>query len=189
MSASRPLTPGAERLLAAASALFYEHGIHAVGVDTIASEAGVTKKTLYDRFGSKEALAVAYLRRRDDRWREQLEAALADTDPGVPSVVAFFEEAEHWAEGYGPRGCASINARAETPDPDHPVAREVTRQKEWVRDLLLEHCRAAGVDDPTTAADVLMVLYDGALVETGLGVVNRPFATALGAAKGLLVQG
>lgn len=47
------MTPGARRALAAASRLFYERGIHAVGVDLIAAEAGVTKKTLYDRFGSR----------------------------------------------------------------------------------------------------------------------------------------
>ncbi|NEE13916.1 helix-turn-helix transcriptional regulator, partial [Streptomyces sp. SID7499] len=48
------MTPAARRALAAAGRLFYDRGIHAVGVDLIAAEAGVTKKTLYDRFGSKE---------------------------------------------------------------------------------------------------------------------------------------
>ena len=188
MSEPATLTPGAERLLEAASVLFYQHGIHAVGVDTIAAEAGVTKKTLYDRFGSKDALAVAYLRRRDERWRASLDAELAAAAPGVPSVLAFFHAAELWSMQHGPRGCAAINARAETPDPDHPVAREVARQKEWVRDLLHRHCRAAGVTDAGDVADTLVLLYDGALVQRGLGVVNRPFATALGAAKGLLVR-
>ncbi|MDQ4084268.1 MAG: TetR/AcrR family transcriptional regulator, partial [Actinomycetota bacterium] len=56
----RPLTPGAQRILDVASELFYWRGIHAVGVDTIAAESGVTKRTLYDRFGSKDGLVVAY---------------------------------------------------------------------------------------------------------------------------------
>ncbi len=63
------MTPGARRVLEAAERLFYEHGIHAVGVDLIAAEAGVTKKTLYDRFGSKEQIVVEYLAGRDERWR------------------------------------------------------------------------------------------------------------------------
>ena len=79
-----PLTPGARRVLDAASELFYERGIHAVGVDTIAEAAGVTKKTLYDRFGSKEALVVAYLQHRDARWREHLADHLARVPAAGP---------------------------------------------------------------------------------------------------------
>lgn len=52
----QPLTPAAQRILDTASALFYARGINAVGVDTIAAESGVTKRTLYDRFGSKDQL-------------------------------------------------------------------------------------------------------------------------------------
>ncbi len=70
------LTPGARRALDAAGRLFYERGIHAVGVDLIAAEAGVTKKTLYDRFGSKEQIVVEYLADRDERWRAFLAAHL-----------------------------------------------------------------------------------------------------------------
>jgi AcrR family transcriptional regulator len=55
------LTPAARRILDAAAGLFYAQGIHAVGVEAIAAAAHVTKKTLYDRFGSKEALIAAYL--------------------------------------------------------------------------------------------------------------------------------
>ncbi|WP_016700389.1 helix-turn-helix domain-containing protein, partial [Actinoalloteichus spitiensis] len=70
-------TPGARAVLAAASELFYDQGIHAVGVDAIAARAGVTKKTLYDRFGSKERLVVEYLAQRDQRWRAFLTPRLA----------------------------------------------------------------------------------------------------------------
>ncbi|MFD0541572.1 TetR/AcrR family transcriptional regulator [Actinomadura luteofluorescens] len=65
----RPLTPAARRVLQTASELFYERGIGSVGMELIAAEAGVTKKTVYDRFGSKDALILAYLRARDERWR------------------------------------------------------------------------------------------------------------------------
>src|SRR5918993_389715 len=93
------LTPKARSVLDAASELFYERGIHAVGVDTIAERAGVTKKTLYDRFGSKERLVVEYLRARDLRWREHLERrlALAGSDPSA-RIAAVFEASADWAK-------------------------------------------------------------------------------------------
>ena len=72
------LTPAGHRLLDAASALFYARGIRAVGVDLIAEEAGTTKKTLYDCFGSKDALVALYLRRRAMRWQEFLRSRLGD---------------------------------------------------------------------------------------------------------------
>lgn len=80
------MTPGARRALDAASRLFYEHGIHAVGVDRIAAEAGVTKKTLYDRFGSKEQIVVEYLAGRDERWRALLDERLAAAPSSPPSM-------------------------------------------------------------------------------------------------------
>src|SRR5919106_2817921 len=68
----RSKTPAADRILRAASEMFYREGIRAVGVDAIAAEADVTKKTLYEKFGSKDRLVAAYLRARDERWRSWL---------------------------------------------------------------------------------------------------------------------
>ena len=91
-STATHLTPRARRILEVASRLFYLHGIHAVGVDTIAAESGVTKRTLYDRFGSKDALVTAYLQERHDTWWARLEQRLAsasrprgDVDTGTHS--------------------------------------------------------------------------------------------------------
>src|ERR671911_651969 len=68
----RSKTPAADRILRAASEMFYREGIRAVGVDAIAAEADVTKKTLYEKYGSKDRLIAAYLRARDERWRSWL---------------------------------------------------------------------------------------------------------------------
>lgn len=101
------MTPGARRVLEAAERLFYEHGIHAVGVDTIAAEAGVTKKTLYDRFGSKEQIVVEYLAGRDERWRELLAGRLAAAGRAPPP--GWWPSSRRRARGRsgtGPRGAA-----------------------------------------------------------------------------------
>src|ERR1044072_3402306 len=86
------LTPAARRVLDAAAELFYGQGINAVGVDLIARHAGVTKKTLYERFGSKEALVAAYLRERDERWRAWLTAEVDQfprQDPAARVLATF----------------------------------------------------------------------------------------------------
>ncbi|TFD59935.1 TetR/AcrR family transcriptional regulator [Cryobacterium suzukii] len=186
-----PLTPAARRVLDAASALFYERGIHAVGVDTIALAAGVTKKTLYDRFGSKEALVVSYLQHRDARWREHLTGHLARVpEPGIERVLAVFDAATSWSGENGPKGCSAINARAEIGDghDGHPVFPEITRQKVWLLDLFTELCGEAGNADPATMAQRMMLLYEGAIVTVGMETFSHPFEVARGVARGLLVR-
>ncbi|XWX57110.1 TetR/AcrR family transcriptional regulator [Clavibacter nebraskensis] len=104
-------------MLDAASALFCARGIHVVGVDAIAAAAGVTKKTIYDRFGSQEQLVVAYLQHRDARWREHLAARLARTpEPGIDRLLAVFDAAITWAEPNTPTAAArSTRARSSAP--------------------------------------------------------------------------
>ena len=184
-----PLTPGARRVLDAASALFYERGIHAVGVDTIAEAAGVTKKTLYDRFGSKEALVVSYLQHRDARWRAHLTDHLARVAaPGIDRVLAVFDAANSWSGENGPKGCSAINARAEIGDghDGHPVFPEIARQKVWLLDLFTELCREAGAVDPAAMAQRMMLLYEGAIVTVGMETFTHPFTVARDTARTLL---
>ncbi|MFE2053176.1 TetR/AcrR family transcriptional regulator [Streptomyces sp. NPDC059459] len=192
------MTPGAHRVLEAAERLFYERGIHAVGVDLIAAEAGVTKKTLYDRFGSKEQLVVEYLAGRDERWRGLLAGRLeaAGEEPAA-RVLAVFDASRAWADRYGKRGCSMINAQAEISDPAHPANLVIAGQKRWMLDLFTRLVRdvdaadaAGGTDADTAGADrlarTLMLLHEGALVVHGLGVLADPFGRALDQARELL---
>ncbi|WP_407359537.1 TetR/AcrR family transcriptional regulator [Microbacterium sp. LBN7] len=186
-----PLTPGARRVLDAASHLFYERGIHAVGVDTIAEAAGVTKKTLYDRFGSKETLVVAYLQHRDARWRDHVAANLARVPvPGVERILTIFDAAESWSDDNSSKGCSAINARAEIGDghDGHPVFPEVARQKVWLLDVFEDLCQEAGVPDARAMAEALMLLYEGAIVTVGMETFPNPFPAARRVAKSLLEQ-
>jgi AcrR family transcriptional regulator len=157
------LTRGAQRILDVASELFYAHGIHAVGVDTIAAESGVTKRTLYDRFGSKDQLVAAYLRARDERWRAQVAAAVeAAADPGG-RALAPFDVLEHWVTRGG-RGCAFVNAFAELDDESHPARAVIDDEKRWLRELFAGALRELGAPDADGLALHLLVLHEGALV-------------------------
>lgn len=181
------LTPAARRVLDAASDLFYTRGIHAVGVDAIAEAAGVTKKTLYARFGSKDALVVAYLQDRDRRWRSFLEEFIsASNATGTDRPLLVLDAAAAWSAENSSRGCSAINARAETGDPNHPIAREVRRQKIWLLTLFADLCREAGIADPDAVARALMLLYEGAIVTVGMGTFASPFDTARAVAHELL---
>ncbi|MDF3050987.1 MAG: TetR family transcriptional regulator [Pseudonocardia sp.] len=158
------LTPGAQRILDVASDLFYWRGINAVGVDTIAAESGVTKRTLYDRFGSKERLVAAYLRTRDRRWRQLIATRLEDEDLDLMQrVLVPFDVLDEWLVPNG-RGCSFINAFAELPELEHPGRQIVVAEKTWLRDLFGSLLREAGVPDPTSLAVQLLSLHEGALV-------------------------
>ena len=176
-------------MLDAASDLFYERGIHAIGVDTIAAAAGVTKKTLYDRFGSKEALVVSYLQHRDARWRDHVAAHLARVpEPGPARVLAIFDAALAWVPDNSTKGCSAINARAEIDGPgDAPlVLAEARREKERLLAVFAEICDEAGIRDPERLAATLMLLYEGAIVTVGMGTFAEPFVTARDSARRIL---
>lgn len=184
-------TPKARAVLAAASELFYAHGLHAVGVEAIAERAGVTKKTLYDRFGSKERLVVEYLRARDGRWRDLLAARLGAAGPSAPEqLTALFDASRAWARAEGSRGCAMVNAHAEVGDPSHPAHAVIVEQKRWMRQLLRDLVgrdeQGGGSSASDRLADTLLVLHEGALVSHGLGVVPDAFDRAQEAALTLL---
>lgn len=184
--ADRRLTPGAQRILDVASELFYARGIHAVGVDTIAAESGVTKRTLYDRFGSKDALVTAYLERRDSRWRELIERRLAPQRDPVGRVLAPFDVLPEWLSG-SPRGCSFVNAFAEIPELDHPGRRLVVEEKTWLRDLFARLLAEAGVAEPNPVATALTSLHEGAIVCHSI-VGDQGTATATRAAAEILVR-
>jgi AcrR family transcriptional regulator len=181
------MTPGARRVLKAAERLFYARGIHAVGVDLIASEAGVTKKTLYDRFGSKDQIVVEYLADRDERWRAFLAHHL-DAASGTPAalVLAVFDASRAWSAEHGPRGCSMVNAHAEISDPAHPAHPIITGQKRWMLDLFTRLAGDVAPQDADRLGRMLMLLHEGALVAHGLSIFPDPIGHAGEQARALL---
>lgn len=168
----RPRTPAAGRILRAASEMFYRDGIRAVGVEAIAAGADVTKKTLYDNFGSKDRLVVAYLRARDERWRAWVENVVEGRGGSARErLLLTFDALEGWAEQESPRGCGFVNAAAELPRAEHPARAVVDEQKRWLRDYLAGLALEAGAEDPGDLAGKLLILHEGASVVGSLGTV------------------
>ncbi|TCP56288.1 TetR family transcriptional regulator [Tamaricihabitans halophyticus] len=182
------LTPAARRILDVAAELFYENGIHAVGVDRIAAAAGVTKKTLYDRFGAKDALVERYLRERDERWRDYLYEVLDEASRSSPvrRVLLVFDALQDWMDEKCPRGCAFVNAYAELPDDGHPGRTVIAEQKQWLFERIHELARATGARAPRKLAEELAVLLEGAMVVRTAGVIPDGIAVAKRTARKLV---
>jgi AcrR family transcriptional regulator len=147
-----------ERILQTADRLFYLQGIRAIGVDTIAAEIGISKRTLYNHFPSKDALISAYLERRFVQPRA------SDKSP-LEQILATFDSLERRFSSKDFRGCPFVNAVAEMGPKDRAVKKIAIAFKEsrrlWFRDLLLE----LGVADPEGLATQLTLLVDGSIAQ------------------------
>ncbi len=160
-----PPLPPRERILAAASDLFYRQGIRAVGVDAIAEAAGTNKMTLYRHFESKDALVAEYLRRLSSK-SAQFWAHIEREYPGDyrKQLGAWLEAAGKDANDPQGRGCALANAAVELADKDHPGRRVIEEHKHAQRDRLAKLCSDAGLSQPEMLADELFMLLEGARV-------------------------
>jgi AcrR family transcriptional regulator len=155
MEVHRSVSP-AERILAAADKLFYAKGIRAVGVDAVAAQAGVSKRTLYHHFPSKDALITAYLTSRFN--------LLPPSDrPAREQLLGVYDRVERLVSDGHFRGCPYVNAVTELGDRRHPATAIAVQFKEqrrqWYR-ALLERLQ---VRDADALATQLQILFEGAL--------------------------
>src|SRR3954469_14363877 len=136
-----------ERLLDAADELFYAEGVDVVGIDRVIARAGVAKASLYNAFGSKEALVHAYLQRRYDRRVEAITRALAGCETPRERILAIFDYLDGLIGEPDFRGCAFQRVNAESP-PD-PASAEVSQaSRAWTRQLFTELAGDAGAAHP-----------------------------------------
>lgn len=170
-----------ERILETADRLFYFQGIRAIGVDTIAAEIGISKRTLYNHFPSKDALIAAYLARRFKTVPE------SDRTP-VEQILTTFDSLERRFASNGFRGCPYVNAVVELGAEDRAVRKIAIAFKEsrriWFRDLL----KQLGVSDPEGLAMQLTLLVDGAIAAHLVRGDPSVARTARDAAQTLLTQ-
>ncbi len=178
-------SPARDRILDTAFALFYAHGIRAVGVDRIIAESGVAKATFYKHFPAKDELVVAYLDKVDGIWSGQLHAAAEASGPDpAEQLVGLFDALSTACRRDGYRGCAFINAAAEAVPGSSVHERTVAHKRAvlaWVRGLAAE----AGARDPDELARSLTLLLDGGLASGALDA--DPDAAAAAAASAALL--
>jgi AcrR family transcriptional regulator len=188
MSTASDTRSARERLLDAASELFYEHGVHTVGIDTIIDRAGVAKASLYNTFGSKEELVRAYLDARHETRRALVLAEMGLHDDPCGKLLAVFDVLARTVEQPHFRGCAFANAAAES-EPDSAAVGVARTVREWLLGVMTEHATALRVADPAGLARQLTLLYDGALVQARLDPGPAVAIAAKAAAKVLIDAG
>ena len=147
-----------DRILETADRLFYLQGIRAVGVDTIAAEIGISKRTLYNHFPSKDALIAAYLQRRFVAPRP------SDKSP-VEQILATFDSLERRFAAKDFRGCPFVNAVAELGSEDQSVRKIAIAFKESRRLWFRDHLVQLGVADADSLATQLVLLVDGSIAQ------------------------
>jgi AcrR family transcriptional regulator len=157
-----------ERILAAASDLFYREGIRAIGVDTVVERSGVSKTSLYRVFDSKDALISAFAAEKDRlfwAWWDDVEEKHAE-DPRALLDALLSGIAKRIAHPAF-RGCPFLNLMTEFPDDNHPGRVIARDNKEEMRARLATIVAKLGVGDPNRTASQIALLINGAYV-TGL---------------------
>ncbi|WP_369197988.1 TetR/AcrR family transcriptional regulator [Streptomyces djakartensis] len=160
-----------DRLLDAAADLFYREGV-SIGVETLCRSAGVSKRSMYQLFASKDEVLAASL----DRLLPQYEAGLTpapEEDPaGTPreSILHVFERLEKAAADPAYLGCPYLAALVELKNPAHPASTVARGAKEWLRSFFRTRAAEGGARDPELLARQLMLVFDGASARAGAGI-------------------
>ena len=179
-----------EHLIDTAIGLFAEAGFHATGIDTILEEAGVSKKTLYRHFRSKEELILAALKKYDGLFRNNfMRQVEARADTPRDRLLAVFDVAEAWFQQNNFYGCMFINAIGEYSEPDTPIRQTCKEFKAMMRGYIRELCGQAKVSDPDALAEELALLLEGAIVTAQVSQErNRAARVAKTVAASLIAQ-
>jgi AcrR family transcriptional regulator len=181
--------PARERILQTADRLFYDEGIHAVGIQRIVAESRVTRVTLYRHFPSKDDLIAAYLDRRAAADRAQVASVVeqnADDPRGALTELAEVLARDDF--GAVRRGCPFINASAEFTG-SHTSRVHAREIRGWVTGQLEELLRRLDHRDPRSAAEQLMMVRTGAVVSCALDGNDRLTDDFLRAWDGLIDGG
>src|ERR1700761_6761663 len=160
---ARSSDPTRERIVAAANSLFYGEGIRAVSVDAVAEKAGLTKRTLYYHFRSKDDLVAAYLEARDQPNLALFKRWFDEADGELPARVrAIFTQLARNAGHPKWKGCGFLRTSAELANlPGHPAIKIGAAHKKKFEAWLKATFEEAGIASAPQLARQILLLLDG----------------------------
>ena len=176
-----------QKLIETAIGLFSRQGFHGTGIDLIAEQANVSKKTMYHHFRSKEELIVAALRHHDGLFRNQFMRSVerAAATP-YDRLLAIFDVAHDWFSQHDFFGCIFINAIGEYSGRNPAIQKACKEYKRQMRAYVEELARALDVDEPEELASEITLLLEGSIVSSQVSCSPGSANTARRAAKTLL---
>ncbi|MFJ8487413.1 TetR/AcrR family transcriptional regulator [Streptomyces sp. NPDC094038] len=155
-----------DRLLDAAAELFYHDGV-SVGVEALCRSAGVSKRSMYQLFDSKDEVLAASLERRRPWYEAQLRSPDAESATPRERIGYVFRRAEESAAAPGYCGCPYLAVLVELKDSEHPASVVARAAKELLRGYFEEQAEQGGAADPALLARQLMLIFDGAGARAG----------------------
>jgi AcrR family transcriptional regulator len=175
--------------------LFSRHGVRAVGIDTVVADSGVAKMTLYRHYPSKDKLALAFLRRREELWTRAWLQEEVERRSKIPSerLLAVFDAFDTWFRRSDFEGCSFAKVLLEQSDRKHPVRIATVRHIETIRALLRQWIEETGVSDPDGLARQWQILMMGSIIAAYAGDRNaagraRELGTLLLAREGIAIR-
>jgi AcrR family transcriptional regulator len=168
-----------EKIVDVAANLFFEKGIHAVGVDEIVAQAGIAKMTLYKYFLSKDQLIMSVLERNEEQWWVWFEPEVKRrAKTPLKRLLAVFDALGEWIENDSFKGPPFINARIQVTDSMYPILLVSNSFRQRIRDYLIDLSQLANIANPVQLADQLMLLLLGANVSAIMEPPQRRKAAA-----------
>ncbi len=162
--------------------LFYDGGFHATGVDTVMAGTGISKRTLYKYFPSKEHLIEAVLAKYAGDVSEMLfKAAAARSDDPRKQIRALFEVRREAMDGNACQGCLAVKAAGEYAGKHAGITHIGERSIREIEDRFIELCTRAGLADPVLRGRQINLLFQGTGLVAQLHGKTEAFDAALAA--------
>ncbi|BDY05404.1 TetR/AcrR family transcriptional regulator [Ferrimonas sp. YFM] len=183
-----------EHLIKTAFELFYQKGVHAVGINEILSASGVAKKTLYNHFPSKEALILAAVQYRDKHFRDWLKHRLNGAEDGRAKVEALFAAIDDWFNNRTGKllpfqGCFFINVGGEYGQPDDPIHQQCALHKRKIEQMIADIVQPLQLDSAQAQqlTNALCLLKEGAISQAHIAGDKQAALKAGQTARQLMV--
>jgi AcrR family transcriptional regulator len=158
----KPAPDSRERILDTASRLFYERGVHAVGVQEVIDACGCGKNLLYREFPSKDDLHLAYLERQRQQWEVKFAATIGvHTGDPARQLLAVVQCAVNEANDPEFHGCPFAKSNAEYPDESHPVHQAAQAQRTALLTRIGAIATETGAKNPEALAARIVLILDG----------------------------
>ncbi|MGW5461474.1 TetR/AcrR family transcriptional regulator [Streptomyces sp. NPDC003996] len=174
-----------DRLLDAAARLSYREGV-SVGIEALCREAGVSKRSMYQFFDSKDAMLAASLERRIPWYDAQLVHPHAETATPRERILYVFERLERASAAADYHGCPYLAVLVELKNPEHPAAEVARGVKQRLAEAFRAEAERGGARDPELLARQLLLVFDGASARAGAKVEHLDDGLATATVTALL---